>query len=398
MITNVFFKNSANQDTITKVTGKLIDFAISQSNTNVYIACTGINALFYEMTQSTESSFLLIDATVIPVAVLILGANLRSYRHMLIAFCNLGCTLLLGFALLVPVANSFNINPFAPSIMLSLGVAICFDYSLFMLNRFREEIVVKKSNRKDAVLMCLYSAGHVVMLSGLILLFTFLLLVTFPQSFLQSVGIACSTVVFTALLANMTLTPALLLSFECFEFFEFFPSSQSFCCYISDAVRNNTKLRDESSGYEEQKNESDALSVSDLYDAERSMRTSTSNTDNPHHSGKQSPLKNTNAFENGYLTSSAILSQVKSFISVINVEEEKLSVERMQTYFFVVPYNITRYPWIALLLAAAFTAPLLYQTINLVRHIYVNNIMLVIMKSIDYFTYYCLHLEPNFGQ
>ena len=30
----------------------------------------------------------------------LVGANLQSYRHMLIAFLNLGCTILLGFAIL----------------------------------------------------------------------------------------------------------------------------------------------------------------------------------------------------------------------------------------------------------------------------------------------------------
>ena len=40
---------------------------------------------------------------VLPIAIVILGATLRSYRHMLIALCNLGCSLLLAFAFLLPV-------------------------------------------------------------------------------------------------------------------------------------------------------------------------------------------------------------------------------------------------------------------------------------------------------
>lgn len=221
----------------------LIDFTVQQSNSQNYVATTGLSALFYEMQLSTSTSFELIDATVIPLAILILGANLQSYRHMLIAFCNLGCTLLLAFALLMPVTYIFDINPFSPSIMLSLGVAVSFDYSLFMLNRFREEIIEKRNSRQYAVLSCVCMAGHVVCLSGCILLFTFVLLITFPQNFLQSVGISCAAVVFAALLTNMSLTPALLLTFECFSFFDFCPSRESVCCYMSPEYKAS-HLRD----------------------------------------------------------------------------------------------------------------------------------------------------------
>jgi hypothetical protein len=114
--------------------------------------------------------------------------------------------------------------------MLSLGVAICFDYSLFMLNRYREEVVMLKHTHSHAVLMSLAASGHVVVLSGCILLFTFLLLITFPQVFLQSVGITCSTVVVTSMLTNMSLTPALLLACpHFFSKFELLPNVSK-CC------------------------------------------------------------------------------------------------------------------------------------------------------------------------
>jgi len=59
-----------------------------------------------------------------------------------VVLLNLICAFLLAFSLLLPIAQARSINPFAPTIMLSLGIAICFDYSLFMLSRFREEVVI----------------------------------------------------------------------------------------------------------------------------------------------------------------------------------------------------------------------------------------------------------------
>jgi hypothetical protein len=154
---------------------------------------------------------------------------LRSYRHVLVAIVSLGCTLLLALAILVPIANTVTINPFAPSILLTLGIAVCFDYSLFMLSRYREEIIVNMKSRDEAVFSCLLAAGHVVILSGFTLFVTFALLIAFPQNFLTSVGIGCGTIICTAVLANMTVTPALLLTFDCLMKFDAYPSIP-LCC------------------------------------------------------------------------------------------------------------------------------------------------------------------------
>ena len=77
---------------------------------------------------------------------------------MFVTFCNLVCTILLAFAVLVPLTEVIAINPFAPSIMMSLGIAICFDYSLFMLTRFAEEIKEGRST-DEAVYASLSAAG-----------------------------------------------------------------------------------------------------------------------------------------------------------------------------------------------------------------------------------------------
>jgi uncharacterized membrane protein YdfJ with MMPL/SSD domain len=198
------------------------------------------------MSEATKTNMELIDATVLPIAVVILGFTLRSYRHMLIAVANLGCSLLLSFAIMVPISDATDINPFAPSVMMSLGIAICFDYVLFVTTRFREERLVLCRSREDAVFWCLAAAGHVVILSGMTLFCTFIILVFFPQNFLQSVGFGCGVTVLCTIFSNVTLTPALLLTFSCFSFFDCRPSKQS-CCFrvpnVDPAVASMEKKR-----------------------------------------------------------------------------------------------------------------------------------------------------------
>jgi MMPL family len=229
MVFTISFSSGATINTIKDIVTKLQKLASKQSYPGIAIGCTGLDALFNDLSTGAAVAFELIDAVVLPIALFILGCNLRSYRHVLVAIVSLGCTLLLALAILVPIANTVTINPFAPSILLTLGIAVCFDYSLFMLSRYREEIIVNMKSKDEAVFSCLLASGHVVILSGFTLFVTFALLVAFPQNFLTSVGIGCGTIICTAVLANMMITPALLLTFDCLMKFDACPSIP-FCC------------------------------------------------------------------------------------------------------------------------------------------------------------------------
>ena len=270
MLTTVNFKSDVTLNDINHVIDDLIPYASKYSTSDTFVSVTGIFPLFRQMSEDTEHSFVLIDAVVLPIAILILGARLQSYRHMGIAFVNLGCALLLAFAIMTPISapGAIDVNPFAPSIMLSLGIAICFDYSLFMLTRFKEERLTFFRSKEDAVFETVVSAGHVVLLSGATLFFTFIILLFFPQNFLQSVGYSCASVVFTAIFANMTVTPAILLSCDCFSHFELLPSYSNFCCRIprKDAATAakeiaTSRASSDAAKLEKKKNEDNALAV-----------------------------------------------------------------------------------------------------------------------------------------
>jgi uncharacterized membrane protein YdfJ with MMPL/SSD domain len=244
MLSTVYFLKEATLTQINAISLELLEFAANQepsssTYSSIEIYCTGLFPLFGQMQEATTQDFVTIDSIVLPTAIVILGFSLKSYRHMLIAFINLVCTLLLSFAILVPVTKTIAINPFAPSIMMSLGIAVCFDYTLFMLTRYREELIDNKKSNEEAILSCLGAAGHVVLLSGLTLFFTFVLLTFFPQIFLVSVGWGCASIVITSILVNFTLTPALLLSFECFTKFDSLPIFPSMSIFYSEKIDSN---------------------------------------------------------------------------------------------------------------------------------------------------------------
>ena len=157
MISTVSFQKEFSTE-LDVIIDALLEFAEEHTSSDVSVMCTGTLPLFHEMSIATEENFVMIDATVLPIAIVILATQVKSYRHMVVAFCNLVCTILLAFAVLVPITEEIAINPFAPSIMMSLGIAICFDYSLFMLTRFAEEMKAGKSTA-EAVYFSLSAAG-----------------------------------------------------------------------------------------------------------------------------------------------------------------------------------------------------------------------------------------------
>ncbi len=229
MRTTISFLPNATITAINKFADDLLKFTAGQGSGPLGVAATGLFPLFSEMTHATEENFILIDAIVLPIAVVLLGAYVKSYRHMGLALLTLAVSLLLAFAVLVPIARDMtNINPFAPSIMLSLGIAVCFDYTLFAVTRFKEEIT-RGAAREDAVFNVLATSGHVILLSGGTLALTFVLLLFFPQNFLNSVGISCSAVVIASLLSNLSIIPALLLYCDCLSKFDLYPTSLKDC-------------------------------------------------------------------------------------------------------------------------------------------------------------------------
>lgn len=120
MVLTVTFKKSASLAMIQSQALSLLSFASKRTTSDVSVGCTGLQPLFAELSGATSNDIETIDGIVLPIAIIILGYNVRSYRHMLIAFCNLACTVLLAFAIMVPISDALAINPFSPSIMLSL--------------------------------------------------------------------------------------------------------------------------------------------------------------------------------------------------------------------------------------------------------------------------------------
>lgn len=84
------------------------------------------------------------------------------------------------------------------------------DYALLLISRYREELLITKS-RFDAMATALRAAGPAILASGVTVILALLTLLLADIEGTRALGIACATGVFVAMVAALTVLPAVLL-------------------------------------------------------------------------------------------------------------------------------------------------------------------------------------------
>ena len=130
-----------------------------------------------------------------------------------------GTSVLVALGLIYLAASVTPMSIFVLNLATLLGLGLGVDYSLLLTSRFREELSKRPSSDPgqarvdEAVRITIATAGRAVFFSGLTVLLGLLGLVLFEFMILRSVGIAGAIVVGLAVLAALTLLPALLTRF-----------------------------------------------------------------------------------------------------------------------------------------------------------------------------------------
>ncbi len=128
-----------------------------------------------------------------------------------------GSSVLVALAAIFVAASFTPMSIFVLNLATLLGLGLGVDYSLLLTSRFREELAKQPADEptrvQEAVRITVATAGRAVFFSGLTVLLGLLGLVLFEFMILRSVGIAGAIVVGFAVLAALTLLPALLALF-----------------------------------------------------------------------------------------------------------------------------------------------------------------------------------------
>jgi RND superfamily putative drug exporter len=123
----------------------------------------------------------------------------------------IGAIAILGaFALLRALTGLTDISIFASNVVTVMGLGLAIDYALFIVTRFREELTPDARNVQGALQRTLATAGRTVLFSGLTVTVSLLGLLLFPEGFLRSIALGAIGAVLVAMLAALTLLPAIL--------------------------------------------------------------------------------------------------------------------------------------------------------------------------------------------
>lgn len=182
-----------------------------------FLGVAGLAAFTMEGQKTVARDMEHIQPVVVPLSFTVLATVLQSWRLMCIPLICILVSTITTFALMGMLSEmGMIVSTLAPSITETILVAVSFDYSLFLLMRFREEIEGTNASVFHAVSETLCHSGRVVMGSGLTLSYCATMLVLLPSPELKSIAIGSMLAVVVAIAVNLTLTPALLLSFPHF--------------------------------------------------------------------------------------------------------------------------------------------------------------------------------------
>ena len=139
------------------------------------------------------------------VLVVMLGTLLAAGLPLLMALVGVG----VGVAGALSLSSVFEMQSITPVLALMLGLAVGIDYSLFLINRHRQQLR-HGMPLHDSIALAVGTSGNAVTFAGLTVIIALSALVLTGMPFLGTMGLVAAATVALAVLVAITLTPAML--------------------------------------------------------------------------------------------------------------------------------------------------------------------------------------------
>lgn len=178
-------------------------------NTELKAYVTGEPAVNADLSTASLHDLRRVELYALPVALLALVVVFGTLAAATLPVITggLAVSVALGGTYLLARVTSMSI--FSMNVATLLGLALAIDYALFIVARFREELLSGDSV-EAAVVTSVARAGRSVFFSGVAVMVGIIGLAFFPFAGLRSLGIGGALVVFSSVAASLTFMPALL--------------------------------------------------------------------------------------------------------------------------------------------------------------------------------------------
>jgi RND superfamily putative drug exporter len=173
------------------------------------ILITGDATLDAEVTKVAEEDLATGEGIGISVALLVLALVFGSIAAALLPVVMAVAAIIVALGATALIGQAYDLPFFVTNMITMMGLAVGIDYSLFIVSRYRDERA-KGLGKVDAIAAAGATAGRTVLFSGLTVGLALTGLLIMPVSAHRAIGAGALLVVFAAVLASMTLLPALL--------------------------------------------------------------------------------------------------------------------------------------------------------------------------------------------
>ncbi len=174
----------------------------------------GAWAVFADVNETVSRDIARAEAISMPIVFIlclfIFGSLVSALMPALVG----GVAVLGAFAVVRVITMATDVSVFAINVITLLGMGLAIDYALFVVSRFREELAKQPGAEREhvnaAIAATMATAGRTVLFSGLIVAASLASLLIFPQNFLSSMGYGGVAAVLVAMVAALTILPAVL--------------------------------------------------------------------------------------------------------------------------------------------------------------------------------------------
>lgn len=200
---NVEFKMPDDQVPVSDVE-KLVSYVEQLNSQNLFTAGATGNVVASATSSPPISELVGITAAII-IMLIMFGAVVAAGLPLLTALIGLG----VGLSLLTITASFVSMASFAPSLATMIGLGVGFDYSLFLLHRYRQALFDGEDHRQ-AALTAVGTAGRAIAFAALTVIIALSGLFVLGLSFLNGLAVGAAVTVISVMVTAVTLLPALL--------------------------------------------------------------------------------------------------------------------------------------------------------------------------------------------
>ena len=186
---------------------EVIDEVQTASDFEVFIA--GEATRSHDLREQSEQDVVRGEVLGVPIAlailVLVFGAIAAAVLPLVLA----GVSIVVALGATALVGQVFDLSFFVTNMITMMGLAVGIDYSLFIVSRFREERA-RGRDTIDAIGVAGSTASRAVLVSGLTVVVALAGMLIVPVNVFQSLSAGAILVVLAAVVASLTLLPAIL--------------------------------------------------------------------------------------------------------------------------------------------------------------------------------------------